>query len=100
MGGFSWRGAGAELGEGKDGFNQLDLIEIKKKILFPKWSGRPGRGSADPMGASNHPWEAPKLLLAIILGVLLDPLSPKGVCGGIEPFPFPQKSPGTIPKLS
>lgn len=90
---------GREGGGWKDGFNQLDLIGMKKKKnnTLPKMERETWPRSAGPRGA---PKPAPGSLSASRLPHSRgfgDPGSTKRDCRGIAPFPFPQQSPGKSP---
>lgn len=80
----------------KDGFNQLDLIGMKKNTL-PKMERETWPGSAGPRDApkpAKGSLSASRLPHSRGFG---DPWSTKRDCGGIAPFPFPQQSPGKSP---
>lgn len=96
--GVSAAGEQAQGREGgcKDGFNQLDLIGMKKNTL-PKMERETWPQSAGPRGA---PKLAPGSLSASCLPHSRgfgDPWSTKRDCRGIMPFPFPQQNPGKSP---
>lgn len=86
-------GAGTELGKGKDGFNQLDLIEIKKK----KYSSQNGEGVLarevlTPRVPQNRPREASAFLVSVILGDFWILQEQRGFAGRLSRSPFPGKA--------
>lgn len=94
-----WRGVSAGAGQAqgrergwKDGFNQLDLIGMKKKILFPKWRGRPGREVLAPGVPQNRPWGASALLVSLIPGDLGIPGAQRRIAGALRHSPSPSKT--------
>lgn len=93
MGSFSWRGAGAELGKGKGGFNQLDLIGIKKKYSSQNGEGDLAREALTPRVPQNRLWEA-SVLLVSIWGDFWILRAQRRFAGGLSHSPYPSKASG------